>query len=208
MGWLFVLFFALAALALLWRFGKLPLAGLELALAAAFVGIAGYVWQGSPDQAGSPVISREQAGLTQPDKALMMARGATMNRYGDAAKVVEFADTLDRLGLTREAVIAVKTGMRKEPNNVDLWVALGNSLVAHGNGTLSPAAEFAFQRAAQISPEHPAPPFFMGLALANSGRAEEAGQVWRGLLARTPKEAPWRADLEARLIAIGGMPTP
>ncbi len=208
MGWLFVLIFAPAALALLWRFGKLPRAGLELALAAAFVGIAGYIWQGSPDQAGSPVISREQAGLTQPDKALMMARGATMNRYGDAAKVVEFADTLDRLGLTREAVIAVKTGMRKEPNNVDLWVALGNSLVAHGNGTLSPAAEFAFQRAAQISPEHPAPPFFMGLALANSGRAEEAGQVWRGLLARTPKEAPWRADLEARLSAIGGMPTP
>jgi cytochrome c-type biogenesis protein CcmH len=48
----------------------------------------------------------------------------------------------------------------------------------------------------------------MGLALANSGRAEEAGQVWRGLLARTPKEAPWRVDLEARLTAIGGMPTP
>jgi cytochrome c-type biogenesis protein CcmH/NrfG len=208
MGWLFVLVFALAALALLWRFGNLPRAGLELALAAAFLGIAGYVWQGSPSQAGSPVVSREQAGLTQPDKALMMARGATMNRYGDAAKVVEFADTLDRLGLTREAVIAVKTGMRKEPNNVDLWVALGNALVAHGGGTLSPAAEFAFQRAAQLSPEHPAPPFFMGLALANSGRTEEAGQVWRGLLARTPKEAPWRADLEARLTAIAGMPTP
>jgi len=208
MAWLFALVFAMSALGLLWRFGKLPREGLDLALAAAFIGIAGYVWQGSPTQVGSPIVSREQAGLIPPDKALMIARGATMNRYGDAAHVVEFADTLDRLGLTREAVIAVKTGLRKEPNNVDLWVALGNTLVAHGGGTFSPAAEFAFQRGAQISPEHPAPPFFMGLALANSGRAEEAGQVWRGLLARTPKDAPWRADLEARLTAIGGMPTP
>ena len=207
MAWLFALALALAALILVGRFARIPRAGLELALAASFIGFAGYVWQGSPTQAGSPVLSREQASLTPPDKALMIARGATMNRYGDAAQVVEFADTLDRMGLTREAVIAVKTGLRKEPNNVDLWVALGNTLVAHGGGMFSPAAEFAFQRGAQISPEHPAPPFFMGLALAKSGRAEEAGQVWRGLLARTPKEAAWRADLEARLTALGAMPT-
>ncbi len=207
MAWLFALVFGLTALILLWRFGRLPRAGLELALAASFIGIAGYVWQGSPTQAGSPVLSREQTGLAPPDKALMMARSATMDRYGDSAQVVQFADTLDRLGLTREAVIAVKTGLRTQPNSVDLWVALGNTLVAHGGGMFSPAAEFAFQRGAQISPEHPAPPFFMGLALAKSGRTEEAGQVWRGLLARTPKDAAWRADLEARLTAIGAMPT-
>jgi tetratricopeptide (TPR) repeat protein len=207
MAWLFVLVFALIALGLLWRFGKLPRAGFELALAAALIGIAGYVWQGSPTQPGSPVQPKS-SGYVPQDKALAIARAATMDRYSDAAKVIETSDTLDRLGLTREAIIVVKTGLRKEPNNVDLWVALGNALVVHGAGTLSPAAEFAFQRGAQLSPEHPAPPFFMGLALANSGRTEEAGQVWRGLLARTPKDAPWRADLEGRLSAIGGMPTP
>jgi cytochrome c-type biogenesis protein CcmH/NrfG len=207
MAWLFALLFAIVALGLLWRFGKLPRAGIELAVAAALVGIAGYVWQGSPTQAGAPVEAKDK-GFVPPDVALRASRAATGNNYGDAAKVAEFADTLDRMGLTREAVIAVKTGMRKDPNNVELWVALGNTLVAHGGGTLSPAAEFAFQHGAQLSPEHPGPPFFMGLALANSGRAEDAGQVWRGLLARTPKEAQWRADLEARLTAIGGMPEP
>ncbi len=205
MAWLFALVFAAAALGLLWRFGKLPRAGIELAMAASLIGIAGYVWQGSPTQAGAPVEAKDK-GFVPPDVALRASRAATANNYGDAAKVAEFADTLDRMGLTREAVIAVKTGMQKDPSNPELWVALGNTLVAHGGGTLSPAAEFAFQRGAQLSPEHPGPPFFMGLALANSGRAEDAGQVWRGLLARTPKEAPWRADLEARLTAIGGMP--
>lgn len=207
MAWLFSLVFALVALGILWRFARLPRAGIELALAASLIGIAGYVWQGSPTQPGAPVVRKDQ-GLVAPDVALRALRAETTNQYGDAAKVAEFADTLDRMGMTREAVIAVKTGMRKDPGNVDLWVALGNALVAHGGGALSPAAEFAFQRGAQLSPEHPAPPFFMGLALANSGRAEDAGKVWRGLLARTPKDAAWRADLEGRLTAIGGMPTP
>lgn len=205
MAWLLALGFAVVALVLVWRFGKLPRAGVELAVATALLGIAGYIWQGSPTQAGAPVTARDQ-GFVPPDVALRASRAVTANNYGDAAKVAEFADTLDRMGLTREAVIAVKTAMRKDPTNVELWVALGNTLVAHGGGTLSPAAEFAFQRGAQLSPEHPGPPFFMGLALANAGRAEDAGQVWRGLLARTPANAPWRADLEARLTAIGAMP--
>lgn len=206
MAWVFALLFAVVGLAVLWKFARLPRSGLELALAAMLIGVAGYVWQGAPSQAGSPVEPKT-AGYVPQDKALAMARAATMDRYSDAAKVVEFADTLDRMGLTREAVIAVRTGLRKEPNNVDLWVAMGNALVKHGGNMLSPAAEHAFQRGATISPEHPGPPFFLGLALANSGRAEDAGQVWRGLLARSPKDAPWRPDLEARLAAIGGTPS-
>ena len=204
-AWAFALGFSLAALGLLLRFGKMPRAGVELAIAAILVGVAGYVWQGQPSQAGVPV-ERKDKPRAELNVQLRSMRAAMTDQYGDAAKVAEFADTLDRMGLTREAVIAVRTGMRKDPNNPDLWVALGNALVAHGGNTLSPAAEYAFQRAATISPDHPAPPFFMGLALANSGRAEDAGQVWRGLLARTPKDAAWRADLEARLNAIGGLP--
>lgn len=207
MAWLFAVGIAVLALGLLWRFGKLQRSGLELTIAATLVGVAGYVWQGEPSQAGAPVERKDKV-RADLDVQLRAMRAATTDQYGDAAKVAEFADTLDRMGLTREAVIAVKTGIRKDPNNPDLWVALGNALVAHGGNSLSPAAEYAFQRAAMISPDHPAPAFFMGLALANSGRAEEAGQVWRGLLARTPKDAAWRADLEARLNAIGGMPDP
>lgn len=200
-----VLGFALIAVVLLWRFGQLPRAGFELTIAAVLVGLAGYVWQGSPTQAGTPV-ERESRPTAPLDPELRAMRAATTNQYGDAAKVAEFADTLDRMGRTQEAVIAVRTGLRKDPNNPDLWVALGNALVAHGEGILSPAAEFAFRYAAQLSPTHPAPPYFMGLALANSGRMQDADQVWRGLLARTPKDAAWRADLVARLAAIESVP--
>ena len=198
MGWLFVIGFAFVALGIGLRFARLPRAGVELMVAAALLAIAGYAWQGSPDKAGAPVIKRE-AGLIDADVAAQATRRAMLGRFGDDAQVVEFADTLDRLGLTREAVIAVQTAIRKHPSSVDLWVALGNTLVAHGGGAISPAAELAFQHAARLSPTHPAPPFFMGLALAQSGRVDDARQVWAGLLARTPPDAPWRSDLESRI---------
>ena len=121
MIWIVVIAFAAIAGALVWGFARLPRAGLELAIAAVLVGVAGYVWQGSPTQPGAPVAPKS-TGFVPPDKALAMARAATMDRYSDAARVVETADTLGRLGLTREAVIVVKTGLRKEPDNVDLWV--------------------------------------------------------------------------------------
>ena len=186
------------------RFGKLPRGAVELAVAAGLVGVAGYAWQGKPDQPGVSVQNREAA--VPPDVQAVMARRTMTNNYGDAAKVAEFADRLDELGLTREAVIAVKTGIRKSPNDPELWVALGNTLVAHGGGLISPAAELAYNRAASLSPQHPAPAFFMGVALAQSGRAEEAASVWRALLSRTSKDAPWRAALEERIAAIESMP--
>ena len=53
-----------------------------------------------------------------------------------------------------------------------------------------------------MSPEHPGPPFFFGLALARSGQFDKAGVVWRELLARTPANASWRPDLEKRLAQL------
>ena len=201
MGWVFPIVFALIAIAILWRYARLPRAGLELVAAAALVGLAGYAWQASPDEPGAPVPSRESAAGAE-DVAAIATRKAMSGQFGTEAQTVDFADTLDRLGLTREAVIAVKTGLRKSPNSVELWVALGNTLVAHGGGVASPAAQYAFEHAAKLSPEHPAPPFFMGLAMAQSGRTGDALQIWRGLLARTPPNSPWRADLEARIAAL------
>ena len=195
---------AILAVVVVVRVGKIPRGAVELVVAAGLVGMAGYAWQGMPDQPGVSVQNREAA--VPPDVQAVIARRTMTNNYSDAAKVAEFADRLDELGLTREAVIAVKTGIRKTPDDPELWVALGNTLVAHGGGMISPAAELAYNRAASLSPQHPAPAFFMGVALAQSGRAEEAAKVWRTLLNRTPKDAPWRAALEERIAAIDSMP--
>jgi cytochrome c-type biogenesis protein CcmH/NrfG len=45
----------------------------------------------------------------------------------------------------------------------------------------------------------------MGLAYAQAGQLDRAEQIWRGLLDRSPKDAPWRADVEQRLAEIEQM---
>jgi cytochrome c-type biogenesis protein CcmH len=72
---------------------------------------------------------------------------------------------------------------------------MANALVSHADQRLSPAAILAFRRAQNAAPDNPGPPFFLGLALAQSGRLQEGRAIWAELLARTPQGAPWRADL-------------
>jgi len=67
MGWVFAAILAAAAFAALYFSRRCSRQALELAGAAILVALAGYGWQGSPDQAGNPVrpgsnpIAAEQA---------------------------------------------------------------------------------------------------------------------------------------------------
>ncbi|MDB5712619.1 MAG: hypothetical protein JWO15_16 [Sphingomonadales bacterium] len=205
MGWITLIVLTVAAFLLLWRFADLPRTSLELLGAVLTIGIAGYAWQGSPGEPGSPVTSREAAGKV--DANAIIAERKMRTGTGEEGAWLDMGDALARAGATQEAVLAMRSGIRDHRNSPDLWVGLGNALIAHGDGLVSPAAMFAFQHAASLSPEHPGPPFFYGLALAEQGRLSEAASVWRNLLARTSNNAPWRADLIARLTAIGGLPT-
>ena len=57
MGFLFTFGFALFALVALWRIARLRGPALQLAGAAILAGVAGYLWQGTPNLAGSPKAS-------------------------------------------------------------------------------------------------------------------------------------------------------
>ena len=199
MGWLLIIAFSAITAIGLWRLGKMPRAVLELSGAALFLGLAGYAWQGSPDMIGHPVASADSAPEPVSEEAMIKSRTG-MSAEG---QWLDLADVAIKSGHSRSAVAIINGGLEKSPNNPDLWVGLGNALVVHNGGQSSPAAQFAFEKAAQLSPNHPGPPFFLGLALAQSGKLDEAGDVWRGLLSRAPDGAPWKADLEARLAQIG-----
>jgi cytochrome c-type biogenesis protein CcmH len=200
MGWLWLVLLAAAALGLLWRFGELRGATLELVGAALLLGVAGYALQGSPGQRGSAVQSAEVAKTDVKD---LVAQRAMRTTVGDEAAWLDMSSALTRNGATESGAQVLEGALKKNPKSADLWVGYGNALVAHGEGNISPAALYAYNRAAQLAPEHPGPPFFMGLALAQQGKTREAAEMWRGLLKRSPADAPWRADVEARLAAIG-----
>lgn len=203
MIWVLILVIAAAAFVALVMLLKLPRGGWEWVGAALLLGVAGYAVQGSPSQPGAPKPPVETARTA--DEALIAERQAMGSAFGSGQSWMIVADGLSRRGQYGAAAQVLRSAVRQNPRDPDLWVALGNALVGHGDGFISPAAQFAFQRAADIAPDHPGPPFFMGLALAQSGRLVEARTVWAQLLAQAPKDASYRADLETRLARLDAM---
>ncbi len=199
MGW----FVAVGLIALvifwLWRLAEFRGRQLEWLGAALLLGLAGYAWQGSPVLEGrptEPLHERPVEGSTEINEDFLNNRNPTSERW------IMFAEAANRRGDHMNAAHAIQNAIDSDPDNADLWVALGNALLLHGEGQMNPAAQLAFERAAQLAPDHPGPPFFLGLALAQAGRLDDAEATWLALLERTPENAPYRADLESRLASV------
>lgn len=203
MTWALILLIAAAVFGVMAFVFKIPRAGWEIAGAALLFGIAGYALQGHPGYAGAPKEAVETE--KNADAALLKQRQEMGDAFGKGASWLTLADALSRQGQFRAASDVLKAALDKNPDDADLWVAYGNALVGHSDGLITPAAQFAFQKAAKIAPDHPGPPFFMGLALAQSGKLADARAIWAELLRRSPADAPYRGDLESRLARLDQM---
>jgi cytochrome c-type biogenesis protein CcmH/NrfG len=200
MGWLAIILLSALVLLALWRLARFGPMGLQLAAAALFVAMAGYAWQGSPGLAGSPVPPPERQDL--PETAFAKTREEMLGAFDRASFWLRMADSYHRRGDTYSAAGILRSGIRAHPTNPDLWVGLGNALIIHGDGMMTPAAQLAFNRASAIAPDHPGPKFFYGLALAQGGRLDEAERIWSALLAAAPADAGWRPMVVERLQMI------
>lgn len=198
MTWVVVFLLALAAFCGMAFVLKAPRKGWEAIGAALLLGVAGYGLQGSPGLAGAPkppaqTIAKNPAALVEARKNLSSGQSSAGDNW------VTVGDALARNGQYANAATVLLGAVEKDPNNGEAWLAMANALVGHADGQLTPASLYAFRHAADAAPDNPGPPFFLGLALAQSGRLVEARQLWAELLRRTPPDAPWKADLEMRL---------
>lgn len=201
MSWVLAAGLALVAFLLAAFVLRTPRKGWEAIASALVLGIAGYALQAHPGLAGAPKVPAESA--ANSSAAMVEVRQQLSKQQGlpgDYWLVV--GDAMARHGQFAEASRLYLGAVEKNPRSVDGWLALANALVAHADNSLTPAALLAYRRAGEANPRHPGPPFFLGLALAQSGRLEEARATWAALLANTPPDAPWRAELEQRLASL------
>lgn len=209
-GWLIAFGLVIVVAAGVILIGRLPRASWEIVGAALLLGLAGYAWQGSPGLAGSPRSVKEKPAAFDED--LTERRRALADRFGPASQWMILSDGLGRQGKTREAANVLVSGLREYPKDANLWLGLGNALVAHGNGILSPSADYAFRRAIALDPQAPAAPYFYGLALAQSGQFADARKIWGPLADRVPPDSPFASEMRENLrllderLSAGGMP--
>lgn len=200
MTWLWIIALAAVSFTALAFVLKAPRGGWTAIGAALALGCAGFASQASIALPGAPKEAQERT--DKSGAALIEARRelASENAMPNQPnRWMVIADALSRNGQFGDAAGVVLGAVEKDPKNADAWLSLANNLVAHADGNLTPAAQYAYRQAAMANPAHPGPPFFLGLALAGSGKLAEGRALWADLLAKTPADAPYRADLEERL---------
>lgn len=196
MGWVALALLLVLSLAALWM-ARLRGGLLQAAAAALLFGAAGYALQGRPTLPGSSAqgsASRDYVPLTD-------ARHAFFGNFSGEESWLRMSEALARSGDTENAVGILQNAVGRYPGSPQLWIGLGNALVDHAHG-LTPPAELAYRRAAELVPGHPAAPFFYGLALARSGDREGALAVWKDVLAKAPPNAGWRPLVEGGIAAL------
>jgi len=200
MGWLMLALVALvAALALVLL--RYPRKLWTVPATAMMLGAAGYAWQGSPALPGHPVAAGAEKNLVNQE--MVDLRDAMFGKYGTYAwSYGNLADGMLRLGDRERAAKVWQGAVRQVPGDVALWTGFGAALAEYDGNQISPAAQFAFDKALAIGPNHPGPRFFYGLALVRAGRYAEAKPWWEKALALTPEKASYRDQLAARLMVL------
>jgi cytochrome c-type biogenesis protein CcmH len=200
MGWVALLVLAAVSLALLRLLGLRG--GLLTGSAAALLlGASGYALQGRPELPGAPALGGEARDIFP----LTDARHAFFGNFTAAESWLRISEALARDGKSEDAVGILQNAVRRYPGDPQLWIGLGNALVDHARG-LTPPAELAYRRAAELAPGHPGAPFFYGLALARSGDRQAAVATWRQILETAPANASWRPLVEQAVAALSRTP--
>lgn len=202
-GWLAVGALALAAFALAVLVLKLPRDGLTLFGAALVFGLAGYAWQGSPGQPAAP--KQAAAAASTQGEAMVEGRTGLFDRTAPPPEYLLTSDAFARRGQFAEAAGLLRAGLERNPRDLESWLALGMALVGHADGVVTPAAVQAFSRAKAIDPAHPGAEYFLGYAYLQSGEVRAARNIWAGLVANSPPDAPWREGLEAEIARLDDM---
>lgn len=200
MGWpIPILLAAMILVALLWAIR--PGRGVAMLIAAGlFVALAGYAWQGRPALPGRPTAPR--AANPPADTLFAAERGAWMERMGGDAQALDAADALIRNGDPDYALAVLRGAIGRRPESAMLWIGLANGLVTYADGSVTPPARYAFDRAAALAPGDPAPAYFKALAYAQSGDLDTAEKTWRALIAAAPPGAPWRIRVAEKLLLL------
>lgn len=171
----------------------------QAAAATVLLGMTGYALQGRPSLPPAPAqpLEASAAGATQ----LVEIRADMDQSFGSAKRWLVTADSFAKQGDYPLSASYIQSGLRADPQNADLWSALGLQLMLASEGQMSPPAQLAFDKARAIRPKYPAPYYFAGLARLFAGNLDGAIVLWEKTISLATPNAKWKPRIESQLQA-------
>jgi cytochrome c-type biogenesis protein CcmH len=165
-----------------------------------------YYPLGSPGLADFPVAQRTRApdGTQSLDKLVAQVEQHLASNPTDGRGWSVLAPVLARLGRLDEAVRAFRNSITYNGESSERRADLGEALVAAAGGVVTADAKAEFDRAIALNADELKASYYLGLAAEQDGRASEAANLWRAMLAKAPPEAAWRPLVQAALARVGG----
>lgn len=230
-------------------FGSRSLGGIAIGMAA-LVGLAAavlYSTMGQPQLGGIPGTAAAAAppAAAPADPAQETAEIASLITGLEKKMAAQPQDPQGwqmlgwayfQTGRFADAATAYGKAVALKPDGAGNQSAYGEALALAANGTVTPAAAAAFEKARALDGKDARARYFLALARQQQGDTKRALDDWLALLAESPADAPWvpqlrgvideaskaaNVDVSARLAAItpppsggatvatpGGMPGP
>jgi cytochrome c-type biogenesis protein CcmH len=156
--------------------------------------------QGRPTLPTAPANASKKG--NEAVETLITIRGDMDQQFTAAKQWLTLSDRFARDGNYRMAAALLQSGLKENPKSADLWSGLGVVLMLAGDGTISPPAQYAFDKARAYAPRHPAPDYFTGLYALFEGNPAKALKLWDGVLERSSPKAKWRPRLESQIAGL------
>jgi cytochrome c-type biogenesis protein CcmH len=169
-----------------------------------------YLAFGSPRLGDFPLDSRTRtADVNQPlDNMVAQVEAHLEKNPADGRGWTVLAPVLARLGRYDDAVRAYRNAITYAGDSAERRSDLGEALAGAAGGVVTAEAKAEFERAVAQSADEPKAGYFLGLAAEQDGRQADAAAIWRGMLAKSPADAPWRPLIEAALARVGDPAAP
>ena len=175
------------------------------AVAAPALAAGLYVAFGKPGLPDQPYAQRinawkqsEPNQLTWGEMAAVLQTVAK-DRPKDAEPLTYLAQAQLQAGNVPAAAESMRKAIRLQPDDAGLWANLGILLLEEGNGAETQPAQDAFRQALKLDPKSAPARYHLARAQIAAGDVNGGLNVWRGLAADLPPDAPERQQLEQEI---------
>lgn len=176
---------------------------LMAAAGAALAALGLYLWLGAPGMADRPYRARiaewkaTPVNQLQPDQMAAVLRELVKDKPNDPRLLALLGRVERAAGDPVAAMEALRRATALQPDNADLYAALGEATAAAAGDKPTPDAEAALNKALSIDPNNQAALYYLGGARAADGDGPGAAKLWRRLAALLPDNDVRRAPLLA-----------